>query len=268
MSAGPVARVRTLAKSVAEGLGFEVRRSLRRSEEWVAAERAPDSEYYRRWVSPHPLFSPWAGHPDFAALYEGVEEHTVVPPERCYTLAALAQYASNLGGDAAECGVYRGGTALLLCRAFLPGGGRLRLFDSFEGLPVPDPAKDPAFFQQGEYAAESVEAVERLLEPFRAGVDIHKGWIPGSFAGLDDRRYALAHIDVDLYQSALDCCEYFYPRLVPGAVMVFDEYGFAPAHGERDAVDEFFADKPESPIVLATGQAMVIRLPDAGDATR
>jgi hypothetical protein len=44
-------------------------------------------------------------------------------------------------------------------------------------------------------------------------------------------------------------------------MLVFDEYGFAPAEGEKDAVDEFFADKPESPITLPTGQAIVLKLP-------
>ena len=103
-----------------------------------------------------------------------------------------------------------------------------------------------------------------MLSEFADVVEIHKGWIPDTFARLDDRTYALAHIDVDLYRSALDCCEYFYPRLTAGGVLLFDEYGFADAVGERDAVDEFLADKPESPIVLPTGQAIVLKLPGRG----
>jgi hypothetical protein len=46
-----------------------------------------------------------------------------------------------------------------------------------------------------------------------------------------------------------------------GWVLVFDEYGLLPPRGEKDAVDEFFADKPESPSPLMTGQAIVIKLP-------
>ena len=42
--------------------------------------------------------------------------------------------------------------------------------------------------------------------------------------------------------------------------MLFDEYAFAAAAGEKQAVDEFFADKPEIPIVLVTGQALVLKL--------
>jgi len=60
------------------------------------------------------VFSAWLGDPDFRRLYDGIERYTVVSPDRCYMLFALARYASQLDGDFAECGVYKGGTALLL----------------------------------------------------------------------------------------------------------------------------------------------------------
>ncbi len=97
-------------------------------------------------------------------------------------------------------------------------------------------------------------------------MEIRRGWIPETFRGLENNRYAFAHLDVDLYQSTLDCCKYFYSRLVPGGVLLFDEYGFAPARGEKDAVDEFFGDKPESPITLPTGQAIILKVPSPSDA--
>ena len=52
--------------------------------------------------------------------------------------------------------------------------------------------------------------------------------------------------------------------MVAGGVLLFDEYAFAAARGEKDAVDEFFADKPESPITLPTGQAIVLKVPSKG----
>jgi hypothetical protein len=41
--------------------------------------------------------------------------------------------------------------------------------------------------------------------------------------------------------------------------MIFDDYGFPACHGEKVAVDEFFADKAESPIALPTGQAIILK---------
>jgi hypothetical protein len=49
---------------------------------------------------------------------------------------------------------------------------------------------------------------------------------------------------------------------MPGGAMLFDEYGFPAAHGEKEAVDEYFATKPERPIALPTGQALVLKVPE------
>ena len=149
-----------------------------------------------------------------------------------------------------------------MCRASAGSGKRISLFDSFEGCPAVNSQKDVSF-ETGQFAIDSVASVKQLLSDFDTVTHIRKGWIPDSFAGLEQRSYAFAHLDIDLYQSALDCCEYFYPRLVAGGALLFDEYGFASARGERDAVDEFFASKPESPIVLPTGQAIVLKLPES-----
>jgi O-methyltransferase len=177
---------------------------------------------------------------------------------------SLARNAVNLPGDFAECGVWKGGTALLLARVLKDQNDKkLYLFDSFEGLPEVDREKD-SWFQKGQYSAGSVTAVEDLLRDFQRIVNIRPGWIPETFKGLENRRYAFVHIDVDIYQSNLDCCKYFYPRMISGGMMFFDEYAFAAAAGEKQAVDEFFANKPEIPIVLVTGQALVLKLPTSG----
>ncbi len=254
--------IKRIGKSLLGQFGYEVRpvRPVRPSVDSVAALTVKESQYYTKWSAPCPIFTPWVGHPDFRKVYEGVTPYTVVSPDRCYMLVSLARYAAHLEGDFAECGVYKGGTALLLSRVLEHRGKTLHLFDSFRGLPRGDQEKDK-WFHEGQYAVDSVESVKRLLIDFRDMIDIREGWIPETFAGLENRSYAFAHIDVDLYQSALDCCAYFYPRLVQGGVLLFDEYGFPAARGEKDAVDEFFADKPESPIPLVTGQAMVLKLP-------
>jgi O-methyltransferase len=252
-----------VVKSLLHQVGYEVHRldsGPPTNADFLAALTVKESEYYTQWSAPCPLFSPWVGHPDFQKLYEGIAAHTMVSADRCYTLASFAIYASHLEGAFAECGVYRGGTALLLSRILKDKNKVLRLFDSFEGLPVVNKEKD-VWFSKGQFAATSAAAVEELLSEFRGMIDIRCGWIPETFSGLENERYAFAHLDVDLYQSALDCCAYFYPRLVPGGVLLFDEYAFAAARGEKDAVDEFFADKRESAITFPTGQAIVLKLP-------
>ena len=82
---------------------------------------------------------------------------------------------------------------------------------------------------------------------------------PETFDGLEAGRFSFVHVDVDLYQPTIDCCHFFYPRLVPGGMMVFDDYGFPACRGEKDAADEYFSDKAEKPFVLPTGQGIVIK---------
>src|SRR4051794_15895034 len=67
----------------------------------------PDIGLYR------PLFSPWEGEPGFEQLYQRVKNHTACSRDRCYILWTTLQQAAGLGGDVVECGVFRGGTALL-----------------------------------------------------------------------------------------------------------------------------------------------------------
>jgi O-methyltransferase len=147
----------------------------------------------------------------------------------------------------------------MLCRILQGTQKTLYLFDSFLGLPEPHLEHDKTL-QAGELAC-AVDLVKQQLVDFRNFTEFREGWIPETFHGLENRRYAFAHIDVDFYQSTLDCCIYFYPRLTPGGVLLFDEYGWPSTHGEKVAADEYFADKPERPIALITGQALVLKIP-------
>jgi len=76
---------------------------------------------------------------------------------------------------------------------------------------------------------------------------------------LGGRRFAFVHVDV--YASTLDCCRFFHPRVMRGGAILFDDDGFPPfKDAEKRAVDEFFADRPESPLSLPTGQCLVLKV--------
>ncbi len=221
----------------------------------------PDQEFYQ------PVFSPWLGYGAFTAVFDEVRPFTLVSADRCHVLYSLAIQAAGLTGQWYECGVYRGGTAMLLAHVLRThqweawdADTRLHLFDTFEGMPETDPREDR--HSKGDFADSSADLVRRRLDAINPGlVDIHKGLIPETFAGLEAHRIAFAHIDVDIYRSVVDCCAFVYPRMTPGGFMVFDDYGFPTCPGARKAVDAFFADKPENPLVLPTGQAVVFKTP-------
>lgn len=214
------------------------------------ARDIPDASFYA------PLFSPWLGFGEFRQHLDTASRHTLVSADRCYVLFTLATQALQLDGEFWECGVYRGGTAHLLADLIASSdpGRPLRLFDTFAGMPPTDAVRD--LHSQGDFADTSLEAVRKRIGA-RASVHYHQGRIPATFAGLETRTIALAHIDVDIYQSVLDSVEFIMPRLARGGFIVFDDYGFPTCPGARQAVDEFFAERPEKPLVLPTGQAVV-----------
>ena len=51
------------------------------------------------------------------------------------------------------------------------------------------------------------------------------------------------HLDVDLYESTLNCLKFFYPRLIKGGVLISHDY--QSSEGVRKAFKDYFdADKP------------------------
>lgn len=125
-------------------------------------------------------------------------------------------------------------------------------------MPETDPQRD--ILKEKDLGDTSLAEVSAFVGP-DATVEYHPGVIPATFDGLETLTFAFSHVDVDIYRSVRDCCEFIYPRTMRGGIILFDDYGIAACPGARQAVDEFFRDKPEYPLVLHTGQAIVIRRP-------
>lgn len=217
----------------------------------LIVKNIPNKNAYR------PHYSPWL-EPDFKALVAEVYGNTCLKPESLYTLLHHLRETLHLDGDALECGVWRGGSAKLLFDTLRGSRKTLHLFDSFEGMAVANDAVDQ--HEAGDFSDTSLDHVQRFVSGgAEAGLAFHKGWIPQSFAGLDNLKFCFAHIDLDLHQSILDALEFIYPRMTPHGVIIFDDYGFASCPGARKAVDDFFADKRETPFALTTAQAIVTK---------
>lgn len=170
-----------------------------------------------------------------------------------YLIYSLARAQSKRPGAIAEVGVFRGGSARLICEA--KGDKPLHLFDTFAGLP-PASSADRGIHRENQYTC-GLEDVQEYLKPYK-NVHFHQGVFPDSVAGVPEQSYCLAHFDVDLYDGTRACLEYFYPRMIPGGVMISHDYGLLA--GVEKAFHEFFADKPEEIIDQPTTQCMIIKL--------
>jgi O-methyltransferase len=225
-------------------------------------------EYSLAVPSGHFVFAPWHGTDQ---IFEGIlAEATrggemVVDRERCYTLYQFIQYALEVRGEFAECGTYKGGTAQLIAatiQKLAPAKApAVHLFDTFSGMPeFAVPKRD--HHRPGDHADTSLDYVKERLQRY-PNIRYHPGLMPATFAEIPDGAlFAFVHVDTDIYPSVRSCCETLWPRLAPGGVMLFDDYGFRSyRNAARAAVDEYFRSPTGRPIVMSTGQAFVVKPP-------
>jgi hypothetical protein len=172
-----------------------------------------------------------------------------------FLIHSIVVAQSRRPGAMAEVGVFEGGSARMMCEA--KGDVRLHLFDTFEGLPEATAVDATCHRNKAKLYACSLESVHAYLAGY-PNVFFHKGLFPGSAAGLaEDETFSFAHIDVDLYESTLECLKFFYPRMIPGGIILSHDYSILA--GVRKAFAEFLADKPEGLIELPSTQCMVIK---------
>ena len=199
-----------------------------------------------------------AGEPDFLRLHaqmvrdgEGIQ----LLLER-YHLWSWARRAAGAPGAFAEVGVYRGGSARILCEA--KGASPLHLFDTFGGMPSTNPATDGAF-KAGDFSDGTLAHVRAYLAGYE-NVYFHPGVFPASATAIAPANlvFQFVHLDVDLYQSTLDGLKFFYPRLATGGVLISHDYNDATVPGVRQAFDTFMSGKPE-PLVELEGTQVLLR---------
>jgi hypothetical protein len=188
----------------------------------------------------------------YCAAHPEISRHTY---DRRYFVRSILALADGLEGDTAECGAFQGAASWLICDHFAGTEKMHYIFDSFEGLSAPAQV-DGQYWRAGDMLARE-GTVHQVLAGYR--YELLKGWIPERFPEIADCSFCFVHIDVDLFQPTLDSIAFFYPRMVPGGVILCDDYGFSSCPGARQALDDYMATRPEAIIHVPTGQAFIIR---------
>lgn len=180
-----------------------------------------------------------------------VEDGGMQSFDRLVLLAHLLLESGAVNGDVVELGCYRGKTAAFL--ACLTDK-RLWLYDSFEGWPEPLPEETAAnhHLVRGALTAFQHE-VEKTFEatgqpqPYRIVRGFFKDILPEQLP----EQIAFAHLDGDLFESISQSLALVYPRMVPGAYCVVDDYHDPNYPGAKKAVDAFM--KGREPVREARG---------------
>jgi O-methyltransferase len=159
-------------------------------------------------------------------------------------------------GAFAEVGVWRGETSAFLHRA--APSRRLYLFDTFEGFPDRDLGAGEV---DTRFRDTSQEAVRRRVGP-STNVILRPGYVPDTLAGLEDERFAIVLLDLDLFEPTLASLEFFYERMAAGGYLVMHDYNNPESDWAcKRAFDSFLADRPELVLELGDmwGSALIRR---------
>lgn len=154
-----------------------------------------------------------------------------------------------------ECGVYRGrgSRAMLEIADRMNVPVHLTMLDTFEGLPdlsetdLKLAPKNVKYVRRKVFADTTVREVEAYIGPdFSSTTEFHKGLFSETLPNLDTkRRYAFVFIDCDLYEGHIETLSYVYDKMIPGGIIMFDDYYSKEYPMAMAAVDDFLADKPE-----------------------
>jgi O-methyltransferase len=166
--------------------------------------------------------------------------------------------AARVPGAFAELGVWRGNSAKVIHS--LAPQRELYLLDTFQGFPSEDTDFDPASGISHHFQDVSVKQVRDFVG-HSEHVHMVVGRFPASASSIpSDEHFAFVHIDCDLYQPAKAALEYFYPRMSQKGLIVVHDFASGRWPGVTQAVDEFFADKLENPVLIpdTSGSAAIV----------
>ena len=195
----------------------------------------------------------------FERFHSQVKPYTMTSYERQRALFDAVNYIEkgNIEGDIVECGVWRGGSSMLAALTLLENNSTERelfLYDTYAGMSEPtendvnlhgrEAAPRWRELNRGEINewdyASLKEVQENLASTGYPSEKIHfiEGKVEDTLLKVFPERIALLRLDTDWYESTKQELEQLFPRLVPGGILILDDYGHW--QGARKAVDEYF----------------------------
>ena len=172
-------------------------------------------------------------------LFSKYRASTMIGP-RAYAenLALMAVALQNPAldrGSIIECGTWRGGMSAGMIG--IAGANRkYDFFDSFEGLPpageldgqkAKDYQRDTASLTYYDNCTASLAEFEKTIA--RTGVSstnvgIHKGFFQDTLPHFNCPPIAVLRLDADWYESTMICLEKFWDHILPGGLLLIDDY--------------------------------------------
>lgn len=168
----------------------------------------------------------------YTDLYTKYKDYTMVSEKSFINNLELSNKFKTVPGDIVECGVWKGG--MIAAISELIGNKRALLFDSYEGLPKPkeDDGIQAKLWQanvKGEFyydncSAEEAFAIEAMTMS-GASFNSFQGWFKDTLNNkLPIEKISILRLDVDWYDSTMECLTYLFPLLSKGGIVLIDDY--------------------------------------------
>jgi hypothetical protein len=184
---------------------------------------------------------------------------------RIHVLCWAAQHAIKLDGDFVDCGVHTGifARAIIDYVKFGDYQKKYYLLDTFSGLDEKYSSAEELLRNVAMgYATQDTEEIYRgVLKTFdQFNVEVIRGSVPDTLPLVTATRIAFLSIDMNCVAPEVAALEFFWDKLVSGAVVVLDDYGYLNQHDEqRKAHDLFAQSKKVEILVLPTCQGLMLK---------
>jgi len=223
-----------------------------------------NKKYYEGAI-PSATYAPWNKDQAFLDCYSAIKDFTLVDKYKCFELWWLVEQTQKLeSGAYIEIGVWKGGSGALIAKRMdlCAIKETIYLCDTFKGVVKAGP-NDPVY-KGGEHGDASEDNVIDLISSLKISTKIKvlKGVFPESTQHLvEPQAFRFCHIDVDVYNSAKDIVDWIFDKLVPGGVIVFDDYGHYSSEGIAAYVESQKAQRKDLMVIHnLNGHALFIKL--------
>lgn len=180
---------------------------------------------------------------------------------RAYIVCWAAERGASLEGDFVECGVNRGGYSLSVIHyvGFEKLDKTFFLLDTYEGLVerLISPEEKARGVRTGEYEP-CYEAVVKTFSPYE-NVKIVRGPVPDTLPEVTAEKIAFLSLDMNTRDPEIAAAECFWDRLVSGAAIVLDDYGWRKHYEQKRAFDAFAKERGVAVLALPTGQGLILK---------
>lgn len=183
---------------------------------------------------------------------------------RAYVACWAGQLAAKLPGDFVECGVNRGGLARAIVdyTQFGQLPKRFFLVDNFTGL-VPEylNAAEREKNLAEHYAYYEQNSKAEVTATFAAfpNVQVVQGNVPDVLPDIPTQGVAYVSLDMNCTMPEIKAAEFFWERLVPGGILLLDDYTQTLHSEQQIAFDQFAQARGVSVLALPTGQGLLFK---------